>query len=174
MVWGRARDWTEEDKQDALERIYENVASGVSVTRTLQLLEKMPSGSLFWGKWHFESEEIQTKLARAREAGVEALMEQARDIAAHVQEGEEITEMAADEDSEGTVIKRVRKDMLGHRKLQVETIFKYAQMIAPRKYGPRVDVTSGGQPMTGDMGDIAARAAALLAQARERKGGKAE
>lgn len=170
MAWGRERDWTDEEKQDALERLYGSVASGVSVTRTLQLEPNMPSSGLFWGKWHFDSPEVQSKLARAREAGVEALMEKARDIADHTQEGEEITEMASDEDSEGTVIKRVRKDMLGHRKLQVETIFKYAQMIAPRKYGPKLDLTSDGNPISGDTGDIAARAASLIAEARKRKG----
>lgn len=90
----RDRDWSPEAKADAIERIVASVASGMSVTRTLQMLEGMPTPGLFWGTWHFESEDVQAKVARAREAGVEVILEEARDIADHPQEGEEIVEMA--------------------------------------------------------------------------------
>lgn len=160
--------WTEERREDALDRLFANVAAGVSVSRSLALLEDMPSPAEFW-RWHMADQAIRDNLARARENGVEALLEQARDIASSPMEGEEITEMAADEDSEGTVIKRVRKDMLGHRRLVVDTYVKYAQMIAPRKYGPKLDLTTDNKPLQ-NLDDAAARAAALLAVARERKG----
>lgn len=166
----RDRDWSPEAKADAIERIVASVASGMSVTRTLQMLEGMPTPGLFWGTWHFESEDVQAKVARAREAGVEVILEEARDIADHPQEGEEIVEMASDEDDEGTVIKRTKKDMLGHRKLQIETRIKYAQMIAPRKYGPKLDLTTDNKPISSDIADVAARAASLLELAKKRKG----
>jgi hypothetical protein len=154
--------WTEEKKNEAVDRVCASVASGVSVTRTLALLDNMPAPVTFWG-WMGEDDVIAKKVARAREAGVEALMEEARDIADQTQEGEIVTETP-----DGVTIKR--EDMLGHRKLRVETRFKYAQMIAPRKYGPKVDITSGGERMaSADPGDVATKLAGLLAAAKGRK-----
>jgi hypothetical protein len=35
--------------------------------------------------------------------------------------------------------------MLGHRKLLIDTIIKQAQMLKPKTYGPKLDLTSGGE-----------------------------
>jgi len=69
----------------------------------------------------------------------------------------------------GEIEETRREDMLGHRKLQVETRIKYAQMIAPRKYGPKLDLTTDNKPISSDIADVAARTASLLAMAKERK-----
>lgn len=152
-------------REEQLAHIYAEVAGGRALDRVLREDASLgiPPKHIFW-RWHMEDEEIRDNLARARLNGVEAHLEEALEIADTPQEGEEVTV-----DEEGNV-KTKRFDMLGHRKLQIETRIKRAQMIAPRKYGPKMDLTTDGQPISHDPGDVAAKAAALLATARERKG----
>lgn len=97
----------------------------------------MPAARTFWG-WCYADDDLLQKVAHAREAGVEAIIDSTLDIADTQEEGEIVTE-----GPDGTTTKR--EDMLGHRKLRIETRIKYAQMIAPRKYGPKLDLTSGGE-----------------------------
>lgn len=132
----------------------------------------MPSGAEFW-RWHMDDEGIRDNLARARENGVEALLDEAIDIADTPQIGEVVTHKA-DKDGEPVEEKRT-EDMLGHRKLRVDTRIKMAQMIAPRKYGPKVDVTSDNKPLAGaSAAEIGTRVAAIIEAARaKREGGQA-
>lgn len=98
-------------------------------------------------------EEVRDNLARARQNGVEALIDEAVDIADTPLEGIETT---WERGPDGVKMRETRKEMLGHRRLQVETRLKYAQMIAPRKYGPKLDLTSDGENMSTITDGIAA------------------
>lgn len=149
-------------REKAIAYILGEVAGGRSLVRVLREDKGVPGSSTFW-RWHMEDENLRENLARARENGVEALMEEAREIADTQEIGEIVT---VDGDKE-----TVRKeDMLGHRKLRIETRLKYAQMIAPRKYGPKLDLTSGNEPIKMDDTAVAARAAALLKMGLDRAG----
>jgi hypothetical protein len=145
------------DRGKVLPIIFAEVASGRSLDRVLNETSGMPSSSTFW-RWHMEDEEIRDNLARARENGVERLMDECVDIADTQEIGERIK---VDEDGNEEI---TREDMLGHRKLRIETRMKYAQMIAPRKYGVhRVDLTSGGDRLEStDETAVAVRVASLL------------
>lgn len=139
--------WTDEAKKDVVERICASVAAGTSVTRSMQMLDGMPHPNTFW-RWMMVDDWIGEKVARAREAGVEALLEMAMDIANTPKEGVETEEIAANDaeiEEGGTIIKVKRSDMIAHRRLQIDTIHKRAQMIAPRKYGAKLDLTSDGE-----------------------------
>lgn len=70
-----------------------------------------------------DDRDLRDNLARARENGVEAHLEEIVSIA-------DREDLKADD-------KRVR----------VDARVKRAQMIAPRKYGPKLDVTSGNEPL---------------------------
>lgn len=131
LVIYQQRDLT---KEEQLDHIYAEVASGRSLNSVLTNDPNMPSKTMFWG-WHRQSEDIQNNLARARETGVEACLEQALDIALTPMEGEETT---FEQGTDGVKRRIVRKDMLGHRRLAVDTLIRRAQMIAPRKYGPKL------------------------------------
>jgi hypothetical protein len=161
-------------REEQIEHILGEVSSGRSLWTVLEHDEGMPSHSVFW-RWHMADEDLRDNLARARLNGVEAHMEKAVHIAETPQMGSVVT-IKPHFDKEGNLageITEVRKeDMLGHRKLQIETLLKRAQMIAPRKYGPKMDLTSGGEKIEGATGDVAARAAAILALAKGRKGRK--
>lgn len=159
----RGRKPTPDDKR---QRIIEHVLTQVSCGRTVSEIidedEDMPDQATFW-RWHFDDyADLRGKLASARENGVEARMEEAVKVARSPMMGEVVTverdpEHQKDVDEGGVVtnldcspyngmIVKVRKeDMLGHRKLLVETLIKSAQMLKPKTYGPKLDLTSGGE-----------------------------
>lgn len=127
---------TNTTREEQLARIFAAVAEGRALSRVLREDAGLPSHSEFW-RWHMEDEAIRDNLARARQNGVEALLDEALDIADNPMEGETVTC-----GPDGTTTKR--EDMLGHRKLQIETRIKRAQMMAPRKYGPKLDLEHSG------------------------------
>lgn len=142
------------DRSDVLPHIYAEVASGRSLDKVLNEDAGMPSPSTFW-RWHMDDADIRDNLARARENGVERLMGETVDIANTPMLGTIVTEKA-----DGSIETR-KEDMLGHRKLMIETRLKYAQMIAPRKYGPKLDLTSAGERMQMDEVSALTRLAAI-------------
>ena len=136
------------DRDKAIPIILAGVASGKALDAVLKDNPDLPSASTFW-RWHMEDESLRDNLARARENGVEVHMDEALLIADTPMEGTVVTRKR---DRDGNEYDEVRReDMLGHRKLQIETRIKRAQMIAPRKYGPRVDVTSGGDKISREL-----------------------
>ncbi len=152
------------DQEHCLPEIYARVASGLSLDKVLREDSNLPSASTFW-RWHMDDENIRDNLARARLNGVEALMDESIAIANTPLEGIE-----TEEDADGNITKIKRSDMLGHRKLQIETRFKYAQMIAPRKYGVKVDVTTGGEKIAVGEVESLTRLSSLAAKLQERLG----
>lgn len=76
-------------------------------------------------------------IARAREAGYDAMAEECLLIADNPQWGQK--QVMTDEGTSTTV-----EDMLGHRKLRIETRLKLLAKWNPKKYGDKVQV--GGDP----------------------------
>lgn len=91
--------------------------------------------------WQEKSDEVARKVVRARELGIAAMLDDTLEIADKPQRG-----LVRIIKPDGTIEER-EEDMLGHRKLRVHTRQEYARMIAPRKYGPKLDVTSGGEKL---------------------------
>ena len=83
--------------------------------------------------WIGANEEFAGRIARARELGADAIAEQALSIADTPEIGEEV-----EESENGMKVKRA--DMLGHRKLQVETRLKLLAKWFPKKYGDRQEI----------------------------------
>lgn len=107
--------------------------------------------------WMESDKEVSAAIARAREEGEETLAEQCLTIADTPLEGEE-SEVNAD----GDVVKIRRGDMLGHRKLQIETRLKLLAKFNPKRWGDRVALDHGVQD------NLAER----LKAARERAAGR--
>lgn len=177
MPAGRPVEYTDELKAEIIAHVLVQVACGRPVSRTLREDEvvpgttiSIPSHDTFW-RWVFADDtgELADKLARAREYGIEALIDEALEVAATPEMGETHTierikpsDMDVNDlidDGPQDLVKTTRADMLGHRKLYIETIFKAAQMLKPKKYGAKLDLTSGGEKI----GTVEA-----LEQARER------
>jgi len=77
------------------------------------------------------------RIARARELGEEAIFQDCLHIADNTLEGVE-----TEESENGVKVKRA--DMLGHRKLQIETRLKLLAKWNPKKWGDKVQI--GGAP----------------------------
>lgn len=158
--------YTFEERENIIAHVLAEIATGRALSRILREDKGMPVSTTWW-RWHSEDEELQHKVARAREAGVEALMMETIDIADTQEVGQRVTTKP-----DGT-IETVEEDMIAHRKLRIESRFKYAQMIAPRKYGPKVDVTSGGEALPTPapvLVDARIQSLIALAQARHANG----
>lgn len=108
--------------------------------------------------WRNEDKDFATRFAHAREIGFDAIAEEALRIADTPLMGEE-TEV------NGSNIKTRRRDMVEHRKLQIETRLKLLAKWDPTRYGERLhteikDVSEARPPLT--MLDLALRIETLL------------
>jgi hypothetical protein len=154
--------YSDEEKDEIIAHVLVQVASGRFVSRVFDEDEttengiRMPARSTFW-KWVFEDNEgeISDKLVRAREAGIEALLDEALDIADDAQ-------FDTRKNDAGTEIPN--SEWISRSRLRVETRMKLAQMMKPKTYGPKLDVTSGGEKIASDIGETerAMRLAAIL------------
>lgn len=90
------------------------------------------------GLWREKDEAFNSRFARARELGFDFIAEECLEIADNTDEGEETTTKA----DGGTETKR--GDMLGHRKLRIETRLKLLAKWDPKRFGDKLDVTSAG------------------------------
>lgn len=117
--------------------------------------------------WIEADSDLAARIARARKLGFDAIAEEALEIADTPVVGEET-------ENDGEKVKVKRGDMLGHRKLQVETRLKLLAKWCPAKYGDRTAMeltgANGGPVQISDT-ERAAKIAALLAAAKARKDG---
>ena len=88
--------------------------------------------------WRDAFPEFAVRLARARDIGEEVIAEECLSIA-----NTPLTGTVETEKPDGSVERR-REDMLGHRKLQIETRLKLLKIWNPKKYGDRI--THAGDP----------------------------
>lgn len=119
-------------------------------------------------EWLHADPTFSERLARAKDLGFHELAEQALEIADTPQTGTTTTV----DDSEKGGTKTVTEDMLGHRKLQVETRLKLLACWDPKRYGNKVQVGGdGGDPIkVADKIDAVKELASILATAAARKG----
>ena len=100
--------------------------------------EHMPS----WGAvydWLEVDTDLASRFARAREKGEEAIAQECLKIADTPQIGEETTVKPNGD------VEIKSSDMLGHRKLQIDTRLKLLAKWNPKKWGEKVDLNHGGQ-----------------------------
>ena len=90
-------------------------------------------------EWMALDEDAKLRFARAREAGFDIIAQEALAIADSPLQGEET------EETDDGKLKTKRGDMLGHRKLQVETRLKLLAKWFPQEYGDKLDLNHGGQ-----------------------------
>lgn len=84
--------------------------------------------------WRDKDPEFASRLARAREIGYEVIEQQIHDIADSPLMGEEVETTGV---GNRKTTKTKRGDMLGHRKLQIETRLKLLAIWNPAKYAER-------------------------------------
>lgn len=156
--------YTPEERAAIAQRVIAGCAAGRSVAAMLRE-DGMPAPSAFW-RWHFEDTTLQDDLARARALGVEALLDEARVIA----DGDDVDLAAAKPGAEFAAA--MTKADARRAKLRVDTRIKMAQMLAPRKYGPKLDVTTDGAKLNDHAKPVAERVTQLLDAVASRVGTK--
>jgi hypothetical protein len=109
------------DRAKVLPVIFGEVAAGRALDKVLEDAG-MPASATFW-RWHMEDEQIRENLAQARANAVELHLG-------------EIVGIADDKESDPDA---------RSRKVRIYARERFAQMIAPRKYGPKLDLTSLGE-----------------------------
>lgn len=135
MPAGRPTDYT----QELADKICELLADGQSM-RTVCAQEGMPAMSTVF-KWLRENKEFSEQYAKAKEESSDAMAEDLLHIADTPVMGE-IKTIKPD----GTV--EIKQDeMLGHRRLQVDTRKWLMSKMKPKKYGDKLDMTTNGKDL---------------------------
>lgn len=138
----------------------DEVVSRVSLGEPLaQVCRDMKIGLTTWYDWVNARPALAEEIARAREAGFDMIAAEAMRIADTPVDGVE-----TEEDETGVVVKVKRGDMLGHRKLQIETRLKLLAKWDPKRYGDKLALGGADDlPPIKTMTDeqLAARVAAL-------------
>lgn len=124
--------------QAMAEEICEWIAQGKTL-REFCRQDGKPAWQTVYG-WLDKDAEFRRRFAHARERGEEAIAQECLNIADSPVIGEEI------ETTDDGRVKVKRGDMLGHRKLQIETRLKLLAKWNPKKWGDKVDLNHGGQP----------------------------
>jgi hypothetical protein len=104
--------------------------------------DRMPHWTRMYD-WLSQDPDLSLRVARAREAGFDALAEEALEIANTPFTGQKkVFSSGAEEGKDSVTV--TEEDMLGHRKLQIETRLKLLACWNPSKYGNKVAL--GGDP----------------------------
>jgi hypothetical protein len=129
---GRPSKYTPEIAQKMCELLSEGVP-----LREICRMDGMP----YWRTvylWMAQDENLSAHIARAREAGYDAMAEECLTIANTPLYGEIVTD-----DGEKLIVRK--EDMLGHRKLQIETRLKLLAKWNPKKYGDKVTMAGDAE-----------------------------
>lgn len=121
--------------EEIADQICDLVSNGVNL-RAVCRMQGMPAWRTVYD-WVVAKPDFAARLARAREMGYDALAEEALEISNTPVMGQK--QVMGDNKTYTTV-----EDMLGHRKLQIETRLKLLACWDPSKYGNKVAL--GGDP----------------------------
>lgn len=155
------RQYSDEQRVVIFAHVLVQVAAGRAVETILQDDDGMPSSGTFW-TWHHRNEEWQRQLASARDLGIEARLAKVHHII-------DLGEVVPLDGLSGVALERA---MLMRNpkvmKFRADTEIKMAQMLKPKKYGPKLDLTTDGKALNEPPADDAEKAAALLKRVEQR------
>jgi hypothetical protein len=112
--------------------ICEQLSEGIPLRKICRDNEGFPAWRTVYD-WMGRDEGLSASIARARDIGYDAIAEECLLIADTPQFGQK--QVMTDEGTATTI-----EDMLGHRKLQIETRLKLLAKFHPTKYGDRVAI----------------------------------
>jgi hypothetical protein len=117
--------------EELSEQICDLVSNGVNLRKVCRM-DGMPSWRTVYD-WVVARPEFAARLARARELGYDSLAEEALEISNTPVMGQK--QVMGDSKTFTTV-----EDMLGHRKLQIETRLKLLAVWDPKRYGNKLEL----------------------------------
>jgi hypothetical protein len=110
--------------------ICEQLSEGIPLRQICRENDGFPAWRTVYD-WMGRDEGLSASIARARDIGYDAIAEECLTIADTIQLGQK--QVMTDEGSSTTI-----EDMLGHRKLQIETRLKLLAKFHPTKYGDKL------------------------------------
>ena len=132
---GRPTDYS----QDLADAICDKLSDGVSL-RTICQDESMPDKSTVF-RWIRTKDDFRDQYEKAKQESADAMAEETLYIADNPVMGE-IRTIRAD----GSV--EIKQDeMLGHRRLQIDTRKWLMAKMKPKKYGDKIDMTTNGKDL---------------------------
>lgn len=146
--------FTKEQRAWAIAAVIDGLRKGTPLT-VICSADGMPCDDTI-RDWAASDEQLSRAIARARDVGFDTIAADVLRIADTPLVGEIVTEKA-----DGTVERR-KEDMLGHRKLQVETRLKLLAKWDPKRYGEATLLKHGDAD--GNNLDLAAMIAARRAK----------
>jgi len=138
------KTYTQAERSKIIEHVIDEITKGRSLTSACASSDCAVSYSQ-WMRWQLSDDDLRDRIAQAREAGATKLLE-------------EVVEIADDRDEDAN-----------SRKVRIYAREKYAAMIAPKRFGQRLDVTSDGKALPAPIQPSHERIDALLALAMQRK-----
>lgn len=123
--------------EEIADQICDLVSNGINLRKVCRM-EGMPAWRTVYD-WVVARPDFAARLARAREMGYDSLAEEALEISntPHLGQKKVFSSGAGEDDDSMTV---TEEDMLGHRKLQIETRLKLLAVWDPKRYGNKVQV----------------------------------
>ena len=113
--------------------ICEQLSEGIPLRQICRDNEGFPAWRTVYD-WMWRDAELSTAIARARDIGYDALAEECLYIADNMHIGtKKVYTSGAKEGEDSMTV--TEEDMLGHRKLQIETRLKLLAKFNPKKYG---------------------------------------
>lgn len=123
--------------EEIADQICDLVSNGVNLRKVCRM-EGMPAWRTVYD-WVVAKPDFAARLARARELGYDSLAEEALEISNTPHIGQKkVYSSGAGEDEDSMTV--TEDDMLGHRKLQIETRLKLLAVWDPKRYGNKVQV----------------------------------
>lgn len=153
--------YTQEERDVIIGHVMREVASGRAVTTILQRDDGMPDRSTFWD-WVRKDSDLADELARAREHGIEATLEDAKAIA----DGDDVVSLDGLQGDE--LARALWRNNPKMQRLRYDARIKLAQMLKPKKYGPKLDLTTDGNALNKPPLDDAEKAAEMLRRVEQR------
>jgi hypothetical protein len=101
----------------------------------------MPSHQTVYN-WISEREDVSLAIAQAREVGEDVIAVHCLNIADD--NSQDITQIDM---GDGVIVTRTDHDVIQRAKLRIDTRLKLLAKWNPKKWGDKVDVTSGGNPI---------------------------
>lgn len=139
--------YTEERKEKVFAKIIDAIANDGKTIRDILKEKWSPSPSTFF-QW-LDDDEIKSKqYARAHAIKADVLFDEMLHIAFTPEIGETVKMVQKGSKKE---MEKTKGDMLGHRKLKVDTIKWALSRMAPKKYGDKLDITSDGDKVSGSI-----------------------
>ena len=136
---GRPSKYTPELAKEICERISEG-----EPLRQICRDEHMPAWRTIY-LWMHKDEDLHARIARARDIGYDKMAEECLEIADTMQMG--VKETITTDSKGKEFVSRSNEDMLGHRRLQIETRLKLLAKFHPTKYGDKAAKVEEDAPM---------------------------